>query len=244
MNPSTDSAIVARDATYSRRSYRSFEFVTFDAAAGGARVLLTCAHAPARDLLLAVAGLVTPTSGSLSVCGVELARSGGASARRRLPRGLVGFGVFERIAEVPEHLTVEEAVAKEAAMRRCGLRSDVDVLPFLAELGLATAAEQRIAFLEPAGRARLSAALALVGAPRVAVVDLTDPFASGLTSGDAAALVRDAVSCAEGSGTALLVATTELACALEVPSTALDIPSAEALDAARSATRCGREVRA
>lgn len=278
-------------------------------------MLLSTDHAPARDVLLAVAGLVRPTSGSLVVCGVELAGGAPASGlaalrrafapRERLPRAQVGLGVFERVAEVSGAWTVEEAVAREARLRAhrggaarvrdaadasgsshagdavdlaAGYAADLaagvaehaaafspecepaadaagkrdakqspfgagsrasDVLPFLAALGLATASEQEIDRLNPAQRARFSAALALVGAPRVAVIDLTDPFVTGLSAADASMLVEDVCSVAVRMGTAVLVATSEPACACAAEAfgcsaCALDIPAAEALDAMRA----------
>lgn len=274
-------------------------------------MLLSTEHAPARDVLLAVTGLVKPTSGSLVVCGVELAGGAPASGlaalrrafapRERLPRAQVGLGVFERVAEVSGAWTVEEAVAREARLRahrggaarvrdavgtngssRAGDAADLaagvaegvaehaaafspecepaadaagkrdarrspfgvgslasDALPFLAALGLATASEQEIDRLNPAQRARLSAALALAGAPRVAVVDLTDPFVTGLSAADASMLVEDVCSVAVRMGTAVLVATNEPACACAAEAfgcsaCALDIPAAEALDAMRA----------
>lgn len=273
-------------------------------------MLLSTEHTPARDVLLAVTGLVKPTSGSLVVCGVELAGGAPASGlaalrrafapRERLPRAQVGLGVFERVAEVSGAWTVEEAVAREARLRahrggaarvrdaagtngssRAGYAADFaagvaehtaafspecepvadatgkrdakqspfgagsrasDVLPFLAALGLATASEQEIDRLNPAQRARFSAALALVGAPRVAAIDLTDPFVTGLSAADASMLVEDARSVAARMGTAVLVATSEPACACAAEAfgcsaCALDIPAAEALDAMRASGR-------
>lgn len=270
-------------------------------------MLLSTDHAPARDVLLAVAGLVNPTSGSLVVCGVELAGGAPASGlaalrrafapRERLPRAQVGLGVFERVAEVSGAWTVEEAVAREARLRahrgsaarvrgaagtngssRAGDAADLaagvaehaavcspecepvadatgkhdamqspfgagprasDILPFLAALGLATASEQEIDRLSPAQRARLSAALALAGAPRVTVIDLTDPFVTGLSAAEASMLVEDVYSAAVRMGTAVLVATSEPACACAAEAfgcsaCALDILAAEALDAMRA----------
>lgn len=274
-------------------------------------MLLSTDHAPARDVLLAVIGLVKPTSGSLVVCGVELAGGAPASGlaalrrafapRERLPRAQVGLGVFERVAEVSGAWTVEEAVAREARLRAhrggaarvrdaadangsshagdavdlaagvaegaaehaaafspecepavdaagkrdakqspfgAGSRAS-DVLPFLAALGLATASEQEIDRLNPAQRARFSAVLALAGAPRVAVIDLTDPFVTGLSAADASMLVEDVRSVAVRMGTAVLIATSEPACACAAEAfgcsaCALDIPAAEALDAMRA----------
>lgn len=278
-------------------------------------MLLSTEHASARDVLLAVAGLVRPASGSLVVCGAELAGGAPASGlaalrrafapRERLPRAHVGLGVFERVAEVSGAWTVEEAVAREARLRahrggaarvrgaagtngssRAGDAADLaagvaehaaacsperepaadamgkrdakqnpfgagsrasDVLPFLAALGLATASEQEIDRLNPAQRARLSAALALAGAPRVAVIDLTDPFVTGLSAAEASMLVEDVCSVAVRMGTAVLVATSDPACAHAVEAfgcstCALDIPAAEALDAMRASGRPSEPV--
>ena len=271
--------IVAHDVSYQRGSYRSFEFASFKAAPGALHVLLSTEHAPARDVLLAVAGLVRPTSGSLVVCGVELAGGAPASGlaalrrasapRERLTRAQVGLGVFERVAEVSGAWTVEEAVAREVRLRGRGAAAAVrgvasdgpdaaagkhaasrglavggasdlaDVLPFLASLGLATASEQEIVRLDSAQRGRLSAALALVGAPQVAVIDLTDPFVAGLSAADAQDLIVDVRAAAEHSGTAVLGATGEPACAVAAEQlgcdvTAIDISAAEALDSARA----------
>lgn len=312
-------AIVAHDVSYRSGAYRSFEFSSFEVSPGEVCVLLSTEHASARDVLLAVAGLVRPTSGSLVVCGAELAGDAPASGlaalrrafapRERLSRAQVGLGVFERVAEVSGAWTVEEAVAREARLRahrggaarvrgaagtngssRAGDAADLaagvaesdaehaaacspecepaadatgkrdakqspfgagsrasDVLPFLAALGLATASEQEIVRLNPAQRARLSAALALAGAPRVAVIDLTDPFVTGLSAADASMLVEDVCSVAVRMGTAVLVAASDPACARAVEAfgcstCALDIPAAEALDAMRASGRPGEPV--
>lgn len=277
MRPFATPSVVARDVSYHTRGYRSFEFVSFEAFPGSAHALLASEHEPARDALLAVAGLVRPTDGMLTVANVELTQpvaSGPLAVvrrvlgpRERMPRRTVGLGVFERVAPVDEQLTVEEAVEHEVSVRggqpdpfgqrfcpderipssKRGDASSPDlqeapsaeqreapgVLPYLAALGLATVAEQQISRLDPALRARLSVALACAGTPAVAVVDLTDPFVAGLAADDAAALMADARAVARVKGVAVLVATTELACArASQDATALDMPAAEALAAA------------
>ena len=83
--------------------------------------------------------------------------------------------------------------------------------------GLATASEQRVERLDAQTRARLSLALACVGAPRVALVDLTDPFVAGLSSADAVALAQAAQRYAEMRGIAVLVATSEVQAACAAP---------------------------
>lgn len=242
MTPSTEAVVAACDASYTVSGYRSFEFATFEVAAGEARVLVAAEHAPVRDMLLACAGLVRPTAGSLKVCGRELARSQGATARGMrgrcgagLPRGAAGLGVFERVAAAPLELTVEETVAREARLRARRSAKD-DTLSFLAELGLATCAEQRVESLEPDARARFSLALALAGAPQVAAVDLADPFLAGLSLAGARACIDAAVRYAAARGVAVVLGTTEPQAAAGAAGVVpLDIPSAEALCALKTA---------
>lgn len=208
MTPSAEAVVAACDASYSVAGYRSFEFATFEVAAGEVRVLVAAAHAPVRDMLLACAGLVRPTAGSLRVCGRELARPSRLGRGAVLPRGSAGVGVFERVADPPLGLTVEEAVAHEVRLRMRRGTED-DVLTFLAGLRLATCAQQRVESLDPDARARFSLALALAGSPRVAVVDLSDSFLAGLSLAGARSCVDAAVRIAAARGIAVLLGTTE-----------------------------------
>lgn len=228
--PSADPVVVCRDATYAPRGgYRSFEFASFEAAPGAVTALLSADPACARDLGLAVAGLVRPTSGSLRVRGVELARARSRGAR--LPRGSVGIGFVTGAAEVDGTLTVEEAVARELAWRGA---ADADVLVYLGEHGLATHADRRLDLLDARSRARLSGALALAAAPAVAVVDLGDPFVQGLSARDAELTVSAWRRVARARGCAVIACTPEPAAARAADAAvALDIPSAEALAAPR-----------
>lgn len=225
---SVDPVVVARDATYARKGYRSYEFASFEALPGQVTALLSSEHGPVRDLLLSVAGLVRPTSGSVSVLGCELA------ARRRLGArsmslGRVRLGVVTGLADVADVLTVEEAVSREASL--AGSSDAEDVLEYLARFRIATHAGERISQLGPMSRARLSAALALCGSPRAAAVDLTDAFVSGLSASDAAAVVSELGPVADERGCAVIVGTTEPACARAAGAAyALDMRSAEELE--------------
>lgn len=228
-----DPIVSARDAAYAPRGYRSFEFATFRVHAGEVAVLLSEAHAPARDAALAVAGLVRPTSGSLSVCGVELAS---AASGRRLPwarpRVTAGAGIFSGLLDVDASLTVEEVVAREERLRRRGAAQTAprDTLGYLASFRLATYADQVVSALDPAARARLSAALACAGGVPVAALDLDDPFAAGLSARDAVAVVEDLRAFCAQSGTCAVVATCEPAVAQAASCAfALDLASGEVL---------------
>lgn len=202
--------VCAHDISYSKRSYRSFEFASFSVGSGEVLAVLSSSHAAARDLLLAIAGLVRPTSGSLIVAGSELTAAHALpfGAGARLSRVAVGLGVFERIAPVQSVCTVEEVVAREMRLRS-SRGSAPDALPLLAQTGVATRAGEQVSRLDPASRARLSAALALAGEPRVALIDLTDPFVSGLSANDACELMASLRSFASEHALAVVVATGE-----------------------------------
>lgn len=240
---SEDIVAAACDASYAVSGYRSFEYASFEARRARTCALLNAEAAPARDLLLAIAGLVRPVSGSLTVAGTELAASRtaegwGLRARRAapLPRGTVGIGIFSGIADISGSSTVEEAVAREMRLRgprgEGTRRSGGDVLDYLAAFGIATEASRRADKLASLNRARLSAALACVGAPQVAVVDLADPFIGALTRDEAVALVGELGAAARAFGCALVLATPEPAAARAADAAfALDIDAAEALRA-------------
>lgn len=231
-------------ASYVHGSYRSFEFVDVCARAGQLAVLLSGEWACSRDLLLAVAGAVRPTSGSLTVGDASFAALAGARTmraamawrafqRKLRASGAVGLGVFTWLTEVDASFTVEEAVARELSHRHRSGAQAPDSLDFLAQLGLATHADQRIDRLHPAGRSRLSAALALAPAPDVATIDLRDPFCAGLTADEERAVVRDLRGIARATGAAVLVGCAEATSSADADAAfALDIAAAEALDAA------------
>lgn len=224
--------IVANDACYRARGYRSFEFASFSAFPGEVVVLFGADRAQARDLALACAGLVRPTEGSLVVAGADIARGS------RPPRGAAGAGVFCGLLDVDGVLTVEEVVRREAGLRR-GPASDT--LDYLAEFGLATHAEQGVDALGPAARARLSGALACSGGVRVAALDLNDPFCDGLSADDAAAAVSCLRRFAQSHAACVVVAAREVAAARAADfAVALDMASADAL--ARRGAHTRKEV--
>lgn len=125
-----DVLVEARELSYVKPGYRSFEFATFEARAGEVLALLSSGRAAARDALLAIAGAVCPTAGSLMVRGTVLADApavapADAGLRRRiaavlraarrpvLPRGAVGLGAASGVAVPEGTLTVEEVVGRE-----------------------------------------------------------------------------------------------------------------------------------
>ncbi len=193
------------DASCVVPGYRSFEFVSFTVYTGEVAAACALDRAPVRDALLAAAGLVRLTRGSV-VWGSDASQSS-----RRAPFILrhapVGMGVLSGVADLDEHLTVEEVLRHEESA--CGLRGmdEEATLRHLAAFGIATHADRPIEYLEPAARARLSAALAAVGTPTVSVVDLTDAFCCGLTALDAKALIEDLHAFAQAHKTCFLLGT-------------------------------------
>ncbi len=230
----SDPVVSARDVTYRRGSYRSFEHVSFEARAGALTALVASAHAPVRDLLLAVAGIVAPTAGSLAVGGVELVRRAGSHApgrtrRRALARGTTGVGVCAGVSDAAPGLTVEEAVSRELALRGHG---EVDALAYLAAFRLATVAGQRAACLGGMDAARFSAALACAGEPVVAVVDLADPSMGDLSAREARDVIGELAALARARRVALVVGLTEPAAAQAADQAyGIDLDAAERLAA-------------
>ncbi|MDY2776931.1 MAG: hypothetical protein SOU51_00925 [Collinsella sp.] len=209
--------VSVRDATYRRGAYRSFAHVSLDLRRGIPLALLSFSPAPVRDLLLALVGVVEPTSGS---CVLHIPRGG-------LLHGTgAGIGVVSGIWEPDPSWTVGEALRREPASS-----DEVDDLEFLALLSLATEFDRRIGDLDPAARGRFSAALALRSARSIAAVDLTDPFIAGIPFEDLLALMGDIVALSVELDIPCVVGTSEPRAAVLAPSAhPLDIPEAEALE--------------
>ena len=232
--------VVARDATYGRPGYRSFGFASVTVGASACTAVLSSEHAAARDFLLACAGLVRPTAGSLVVAGVELAVGVGAAdatipgrvraawrhvRRARLPHGTVGIGAVSGLAVPSSSLTVVEAVRHE-----CGGASSEELLGYLGSFRLATCADQPVGSVSPVERAYLSCALACSGAPRLAVIDLADGFCGGMSGAQAARVVRDLSAWAHERGMAVVVAVADPVAARAADAVcALDIEAEEAM---------------
>ena len=260
--------VEARDLCIVRGGARTCEFATFAAHPGEVVVLAAAEVAPVRDALLAVAGLIAPAEGSLSVAGTELAARparGPLRLRPRLPRGTVGVGVVSGVCDAVSAETVGDALAREFSLwqrrRRAtdvtaasnvadaanvaGATADAsaagksstsdaagDVIDYLGRFELAGDIGRTVGALDPAHRARLSAALAFACRPAAAVLDLTDAFVRGLSQDEAFAFLRLLAHIASEERAAVLVGTTDSAVARVVTRAfALDIDSAELLNA-------------
>ena len=243
--------VVARDLCVVRGGVRTCEFATFDACAGEVVALAAAEVPPVRDALLAVAGLIAPTEGSLSVAGAELGARparGPMRLRPRLPRGTVGVGVIGGVCDAVLAETVEDALTREFSYwGRPTVATAEDgegVVDYLGRFELAGDIGRTVGSLDPARCARLSAALAFVCRPAAAVVDLTDAFVRGLSAEDAATFVHLLKRIAGAEGAAVLVGTTDVALARSAGRAfALDIDTAELLgENGRSAALEHRET--
>jgi len=106
-----------------------------------------------------IAGLRTPDSGTISVLGVDPHRD-----RARL-RTLVGVQLQE--SELPERITVREAIELFASF----YANPEDPRTLIGELGLEEVVDTAYRNLSGGQKQRLSIALALVGRPKVAILD-------------------------------------------------------------------------
>lgn len=214
--------VLAEDISYVQGAYRSYEHLDLRVEAGTAHALVGSGDVAARDALLSCAGLVRPTAGSLTVCGVDAVADG-----RRL-RPLVGLGLFPGVNDLSAGQTVAEALAHELRLRRAPADEDA-VLAGLAAWLLATLADAPVEGLPAADRARLGAACAAAGAPRLMVVP---DIESGASPDEAARTLGLLADCAHRTRAAVLFATSSLGLARAADTwTAVDMAASEAMAA-------------
>jgi ABC-type lipoprotein export system ATPase subunit len=185
-----------------RRAVRVLDGASLAVEAGEVVLLEGPSGSGKTTLLLVAAGLLTPTSGGVTVAGLELGRAS-QSARRALRAKAVGF-VFQR-ANLLERLTVRENVELAgflAGRSPAEVRSDVDSL--LEALGIGHLAERRPDALSGGEEHRAAVARALVHRPALVLAD--EP--TGNLDADSGAAVAEALAgLARDRGAAVLVAT-------------------------------------
>jgi ABC-2 type transport system ATP-binding protein len=126
-----------------------------------------------------IAGLRAPDSGRLRVAGLD-PQTDRTELRQRL-------GVQLQSAQLPEKLEVGEALALYAAF----YRSPADPAALLEALGLDAKRRTRFKDLSGGQKQRLSVALALIGQPRIAVLDELTTGLDPAARRDTWALVED-----------------------------------------------------
>ncbi|GAA4659866.1 ABC transporter ATP-binding protein [Kineococcus glutinatus] len=139
-----------------------------------------------------VAGLRSPDAGTVRVLGVD------PVARRDVAR--LGIGVQLQQSTLPDRMRVEEALRLFASFYPC----PVPVADLLESLGLAEHRAKPYRVLSGGLKQRLSFALALVGAPRIAVLDELTTGLDPQARRDVWQQVRDVV---RGRGVAVLLVT-------------------------------------
>jgi heme ABC exporter ATP-binding subunit CcmA len=185
--------VVARDLARRFGHVVALRSVSLSVAPGEVVLLAGPNGAGKSTLLRVLAGLVRPTSGSVTIGGEQL---------RASPSARAAIGFLSHQTFLYDDLTARENLRFAARLQ--GLDSiETRVMDALNAAGLLQRAESRAAVLSHGSRQRLSIARATLHAPRVLLLD--EPF-SGL---DAASVRRLSESMADGAagGRALICVT-------------------------------------
>lgn len=186
-----------RGATKRYANVTAVQDVSLSLQAGEATALIGHNGAGKTTLIKLLLGLIRPSSGTVSVAGVDPAGSGGSAARRSL-----GF--------LPENVAFHGAMTGAELMSfyaRLKGHSPSKNAALLERVGISGAAHRRIATYSKGMRQRLGIAQALIGEPRLLLFD--EPT-SGL---DPASRIDvfDMIDTLRGSGATVLVSTHALA---------------------------------
>jgi ABC-type multidrug transport system ATPase subunit len=190
---SQEAALVARGLELHTRQGRVFGPISFEAQAGSVTAVLGSSGSGKTSLLLALTARMRATRGSASVCGLDVARDA-AKVRQ-----VASLGLIAGVNDLEPGLTVLQHVAEQRLIVGRARRSEADVLD---AVGLHGDGQIRARNLSAEQRLRLGLALALVGQPRVVVIDDLD---RDLTAEQVASVGRTLRSLAD-DGLTLLVA--------------------------------------
>ncbi|HTM23403.1 MAG TPA: ABC transporter ATP-binding protein [Kofleriaceae bacterium] len=158
---------------------------------GGAAVVVRGANGAGKSTLLRiVAGVIEPDAGLVEIAGVSI--TGDRVAARR------ALGYVPEGADPPEHLTVDEVIRLAAALKRV----DLPGAELRARLGVDTLGHKRIERLSLGERRRACLAAALVGTPRLLVMDEPSNGLDVAGVAELVALLREQMS----AGAAVLIA--------------------------------------
>ena len=160
MSETRPAAILARGLTKDYAAHRAVDAVDLALAAGTTLALIGHNGAGKTTLMKLILGLVRPSGGELSVLGVDPGAAGLEHRRQ------IGF-LPENVAFHHELTGVQTlhfyARLKGARLQQCG--------ELLERVGLAAAAKRRVKTYSKGMRQRLGLAQALLGAPRLLLLD-------------------------------------------------------------------------
>lgn len=156
-----ENAVEIQEVTKIFDTQRALENLSLSVGAGESLALLGHNGAGKTTLMKLVLGLLRPDAGQVRILGVDPAGAGAAAARRHL-----GY-LPENISFYPS-LTGAETLAFYARLKRHPVR---DCARILDRVGLADAAGKRVGAYSKGMRQRLGLAQALIGNPRVMLLD-------------------------------------------------------------------------
>ncbi|MBP8810764.1 MAG: ABC transporter ATP-binding protein [Kofleriaceae bacterium] len=176
---------------YGRRV--AVDALSLEVAAGSTVALLGPNGAGKSTALLAIAGGLRPSAGTIAIAGIDLAADPLAAKRQ--------VGLADQPPSLYEYFTVAEHLAMIGAVR--GGHDAAAERALLDELGLGAVAERPCRELSFGMRQRVGLAAALVGRPAVVLLDET---LNGLDP-HAARRARAVLAAAAGAGAAIVMST-------------------------------------
>ncbi len=182
-----------RSVTKRYRGVTAVEQVSLALEAGEATALVGHNGAGKTTLFKLLLGLIRPTEGSVAIGGVDPAGRGGAAARRT-----IGF-LPENVA-FHDAMTGRELMAFYARLKGEPARRNAELLE---RVGLAQAANRRVATYSKGMRQRLGLAQALIGAPRLLLFDEPTSGLDPASRHD----VYELIDALRGSGATVLIST-------------------------------------
>ena len=154
----TEPRLVLRGVTRRYGRQAAVEDVSFSLEPGQTVALVGHNGAGKTTLMKLMLGLIRPSAGQLSVLGQDPAS---------------GFGARREIGFLPENVAFNPALTARELLRFYARLKGVrgDVRPLLAEVGLAEAGDRRVGTYSKGMRQRLGLAQALLGEPRLLLLD-------------------------------------------------------------------------
>ena len=196
--PTASAGIVVRALARRYGATEALAGIGFEVAAGEILGLLGPNGAGKTTTIEAIAGLVVPDAGDISVDGID-ALADGRAARRRL-------GVVLQDSGLPPRIRPPEALRAFASLQGAKASAD-DLADLAARFGLGGLERTAVEALSGGQRQRLALALAFVGRPAAMLLD--EPT-SGLDP-QMRRMVQEQIAALRDAGCAVLLATHDMA---------------------------------